>query len=88
MLLKFSTLVHRLFNFSSYVFIKCGTGNYLVSYWYAGSGQNVVRFEVALGYRDGIKGPWQRMTAGNVTRSLNCWKNDKVLVILCVLSTL
>ena len=42
------------------------------------TGINVVQFEVTLGYRDGIKGLWTRMTSGNVTRSLTCRKNTNV----------
>ena len=45
---------------------------------YTETNDNVLRFEVALGYRDGVKGQWKRLAAGNVTRSLNCRKNVKV----------
>jgi len=35
-------------------------------------GHNSIHFEVALGYRDGIKGPWKRKAMGNATRLLDC----------------
>ena len=45
-------------------------------------GLNTLRFEIALGHRAGIKGQWERMVKGNVTRTLTCRLNEKVGVSL------
>lgn len=44
----------------------------------------MVKFEIALGYRDAITGPWTRKVAGNMTRTLSCGysKAVKVRVLL------
>lgn len=39
-------------------------------------GLNMLRFEVALGYRDAVQGPWHRMARANVTRTLRCQLNN------------
>lgn len=40
--------------------------------------QNLIRVQVALGYRDKITGPWQRLASGNITRTLECRPNNLV----------
>ena len=45
-------------------------------------GLNTFRFEIALGHRARIKGQWERMVKGNVTRTLTCRPNEKVGVSL------
>lgn len=42
-----------------------------------------MKFEVALGYRDAVSGPWERMVAGNVTRTLNCGYDKAAAVSNC-----
>lgn len=44
--------------------------------------ENVVKFEVALGYRDSIRGPWKRKVLGNVTRTLTCGYSKSLKVRL------
>ena len=41
-------------------------------------GLKLLRFEVALGYRDAVKGPWHRMARAKVTRTLDCQPNEWV----------
>lgn len=36
---------------------------------------NTLHFEAALGYRDTLRGPWQRLAKSNVTRTLKCTPN-------------
>ena len=41
-------------------------------------GLTVINFEIALGYRDSLSGPWKRLARGNVTRTLQCRVNHWV----------
>jgi len=41
-------------------------------------GQNYIQVEVSLGYRDNIKGEWNKLAVGNVSRILTCSPNTKV----------
>lgn len=48
-------------------------------------GENILKFQVALGYRDAVKGPWKRKAAGNVTRILACKNSEATRVSLQVI---
>ncbi len=47
----------------------------LIDFFVVEALENVVKFEVVLGYRDSISSPWERMVWGNVSRTLNCGPN-------------